>query len=302
MFDLRKFAFDHKLQQAALVEVLGIAQSQVSNMMNGVRKVRLEHIAKLRAKYGDVVDNYIKSDDVWPVRATTMSPYPTSEAPQGQQLNDAAIPVEDACVVEDGQCVVHCPAKLPYVKGELVQSRSVNIRQLVEEHNESLEFRSMRQLLGGEVDYFQKVITAAMMPLFQPGDLLFIRFLPEDAKLISGAIYLIDTKAYGAMVRQVYVDGDVLRLHSLNTDFVELVVHRDEVYSMGLVVRSMRSDFNMPSTLPDIQSMFKEREVQMQRMLEAQDKLICEITEQNKRLERERERQDKLIERLIDKV
>lgn len=164
MFDLRKFAFDHKLQQAALVEVLGIAQSQVSNMMNGIRKVRLEHIAKLRAEYGDIVDKYITSDDAPTPRTATMVPYPTSEAPQGQQLNDVIIPTEDACVIEEGQCVVHCPA------------------------------------------------------------------------------------------------------------------------------------------LPNIQSMFKEREAQMQRMLEAQDKLICEITELNKRLERERERQDKLIERLIDRV
>lgn len=301
MFDLRQFIFDLNLQQSELSKVLGIAQPQVSDMARGKRALRLEHIAKLRAHYGGAVDKYIIDEESRKL-AATMQSYPTSEAPTGQQLNDVIIPTEDACVIEEGQCVVHCPAKLPYVKGELVQSRNVNIRQLVEEQSESLEFRSLRQLLGGEVDYFQKVITAAMMPLFQPGDLLFIRFLPEDAKLISGAIYLVDSKAYGAMVRQVYVDGDVLRLHSLNTDFVELVVHRDEVYGMGLVVRSMRSDFNMPTTLPDIQSMFKEREVQMQRMLEAQDKLICEITEQNKRLERERERQDKLIEKLIDRV
>lgn len=301
MFDIKKFCFEQNLNQTQFGELISEAQSAVSLMINGGRKIRDEHIAKLRAHYGGVVDKYIIDEEPRKL-AATMVPYPTSEAPQGQQLNDVIIPTEDACVIEEGQCVVHCPAKLPYVKGELVQSRNVNIRQLVEEQSESLEFRSLRQLLGGEVDYFQKVITAAMMPLFQPGDLLFIRFLPEDAKLISGAIYLVDSKAYGAMVRQVYVDGEVLRLHSLNTDFVELVVHRDEVYGMGLVVRSMRSDFNMPSTLPDIQSMFKEREVQMQRMLEAQDKLICEITEQNKRLERERERQDKLIEKLIDRV
>lgn len=299
MFDLKKFAEDAHLSQKEIGEIIGVEQPVVSGMMAGKRYVRMSHIEKLREVYGDIVTQYTTEKTIFPA---TMQSYPTSEAPQGQQLNDVIIPTEDACVIEEGQCVVHCPAKLPYVKGELVQSRNVNIRQLVEEQSESLEFRSLRQLLGGEVDYFQKVITAAMMPLFQPGDLLFIRFLPEDAKLISGAIYLVDSKAYGAMVRQVYVDGEVLRLHSLNTDFVELVVHRDEVYGMGLVVRSMRSDFNMPSTLPDIQSMFKEREVQMQRMLEAQDKLICEITEQNKRLERERERQDKLIERLIDRV
>lgn len=173
---------------------------------------------------------------------------------------------------EDVCTVVQCPATIPYVKSEIVQSREVNIRELIEEHSHTLEHRSMRQLLGREVDYIQKVITSAMMPLFQPGDYLFVRFLPYDAKLISGAIYLIDTKAYGAMVRQVYVEGDELHLHSLNPEFKELEVHRDEVFSISLVVRSLRSDFNMPTEIPNITQIMQRRDDQIDHLIEQIDK------------------------------
>ena len=79
MLNLRQFAFDLKLQQAELVEVLGIAQSQVSNMMNGIRKVRLEHIEKLRAKYGDIVDNY-RTEGAIHVRPAVMTSHPVAQS------------------------------------------------------------------------------------------------------------------------------------------------------------------------------------------------------------------------------
>ena len=291
MIDLRKFAFDYKIPQSELVEVLGIAQSQVSNMMNGHRKVRKDHYNILRAKYGNIVDNYRTAGAQ--VKPAEMSPLPQSLS----RMCD----VQGAYSAEDvtDDCDIHCPARLPYVKSEVVQSRNINIKQLILNKNTRLEHRSLRELLGGEVDYVQKVITAAMMPLFQPGDYLFIRFLPDDAKLISGAIYLVDSKAYGAMVRQVYVEDNILKLHSLNTEFKELEVRREEIYSISLVVRSLRSDFNMPEDVRDMATIPNKREVQMHRLLDMHDAALAEITRQNERLERERERQDRLIDKIL---
>lgn len=292
MFDIKKFCFDLNISQAAFGEVIGEAQSVVSHMAKGVRKIRLEHIEKLRAKYGDIVNNYFIDGEVRPVQPARMSPH----------HEGCVSDVEGAYSVEDlTGCDVHCPAKLPYVKSEIVQSRDINIRQLIERDAGRLEHRSMRELVGGDVDYIQKVITGAMMPLFQPGDYLFIRFLPDDAKLISGAIYLVDSKAYGAMVRQVYVNDDKLHLHSINPEFKELEVHRSEIYSISLVVRSLRSDFNPPNT-PDMAGMFAKREEQMMRLLDMHDSALKEISLQNERLERERERQDKLIDKMLGKI
>lgn len=295
MFDLRRFAFDYNLSQAALGRILGIDQSAVSMMVNGNRKFREEHLALLRAKYGDCVDSYIINEDT--------KQFFTS--PQPRQVTATIIPAE---VAEDIKTTAHeevcevCAAKIPYVKSEIVQSRYIDIKQMIHSNSSRLEYRSMRDILGYDVDYVQKVITAAMMPLFQPGDYLFIQFLPSDAKIISGAIYLIDSKAYGAMVRQVYVDDDVLRLHSLNPDFKELELHRQDVYSISLVVRSMRSDFNMPQSLADFEKIFQKREEQMQRLLMMNESAMSEISRQNERMERERERQDSERARLISLI
>lgn len=243
-----------------------------------------------------------------PVQPAVMTPFPSGTAgdvtgsystSHRQGIEDAEIVGEhspaqrcgDARPLSIDECNELCPARLPYVKGEIVQSRDIDIRQLIENEPQKLEYRTMRQMIGNP-DYVQKVITGAMMPLFQPGDLLFIQFLPEDAKLISGAIYLIDTKLYGAMVRQVYLEEDVYVLHSLNPDFNELRLKKSDIYSKALVLRSMRSDFNIPKPIPDVAATYRRREEQLERLLSMHEESLSEIRRQNERMAEERRRQD----------
>ncbi len=129
----------------------------------------------------------------------------------------------------------------------------------------------------GNPDYVQKVITEAMVPTFQPGDLLFIQFLPDNAKLISGAIYLIDTRVYGAMVRQVFVEQDHYILHSKNPEYKELKLKKQDIYSFSLVLHSLRSDFKISKTTPDYTDVFKKREKQLERLLLMHEEALAEI-------------------------
>ena len=59
ILDIKKFAFDMQLKQQDLSEVIGVAQSQISAMMNGKREIGEEHIERLKAKYGDIISRYI---------------------------------------------------------------------------------------------------------------------------------------------------------------------------------------------------------------------------------------------------
>lgn len=59
LLDIKKFAFDMKLKQQDLSEIIGVAQSQISAMMNGKREIKEEHIERLKAKYGDIISRYI---------------------------------------------------------------------------------------------------------------------------------------------------------------------------------------------------------------------------------------------------
>lgn len=255
-----------------------------------------------------------------PAQPATMSSYPYSDTAairsQRSIIEDAEIIGEhssmprcaDTRPLTPEECEL-CPAKLPYVKGELVQARDINIRELVQKDPQKLEHRSIKQIIGNP-DYVQKVITEAMMPTFQPGDLLFIQFLPSTAKIISGAIYLVDTRLYGAMVRQVFVEADTYILHSKNPDYKDLVIKKSDVYSFALVLHSLRSDFKISKPIPDGTEVFKKRELQLERLLTMHSEAMAEIRLQNERLaeerkrqdeerKAERERQDKLIERLL---
>lgn len=285
--------------------VAGISGSYFNQVKGGIGPAIRKQI---EAKYKDLNVDWLitgEGEMLLPTaQAAVMSPYPVREEKEVEY-----------CDVEE--CENTCPQRLPYVKNEIVQARDVDIRQLIESSPQKLEHRSMRQMIGNP-NYIQKVITAAMMPLFQPGDLLFIQFLPKDAKIISGAIYLVDTKAYGAMVRQVYVEDDLYVFCSLNPEYKELQLHREDIYSISLVVRSLRSDFNMPKPTPNASELFRKREEQVERLLAMHSDALTEIRMQNERMAEERrrqdeerkaqfdlisserERQDKLIERLLN--
>lgn len=275
--------------------VAGISGSYFNQVKGGIGPAIRKQI---EAKYKDLnVDWLITGEGemlnpvATPTQADVMSPYPVVEDAEIVGRQSQVQRCEDARGVTIEECNELCPAKLPYVKGEIVQSRNIDIRQLIESEPQRLEYRTLRQMIGNP-DYVQKVITAAMMPLFQPGDLLFIQFLPEDAKLISGAIYLVDTKLYGAMVRQVYIEEDTYVLHSLNPDFNELRLKKSDIYSKALVLRSMRSDFNIPKPLPDVAATYRRREEQLERLLTMHEDSLAEIRLQNERMAEERRRQD----------
>ncbi len=316
MIDLKKLAFDNNLKQKDLGDILGLDQSQVSLMVNGRRDITPAHIDMLVAHFGgDVIEKYTVPDEVTEIfrnptmrrTAATIIPAEVVDEIVGEHSTMQRCGDTRALSIEE--CNELCPARLPYVKGEIVQSRDVDIRHLIESEPQKLEFRTMRQMIGNP-NYVQKVITAAMMPLFQPGDMLFVQFLPEDAKIISGAIYLVDTRVYGAMVRQVYLeDNDVYTLHSLNPDFKELHLRRDEIYSISLVVRSLRSDFNMPKVAPDTAEAYKRRDEQIEQLLSMHRDAMTEIRTQNERMAEERRRQDEerkaerdRLDKLIDRI
>lgn len=293
--DVKKIRKKMGITQNAFAEMCGVSVRTVQNWENGqnIPESTLRLLEKIDSEHESVACSTPEA---------VMSPYPIEDAEiVGEQSH-----VQHACDLTDlttDECETICPQRLPYVKSEIVQSRSTNIRHLIETEPYKLEHRSMRQMIGNP-NYVQKVITSAMMPLFQPGDMLFVQFLPNDAKIISGAIYLVDTSAYGAMVRQVYVEDDYYCLHSLNPEYKELRLSRDQIYSISLVVRSLRSDFN-PPLAHDVHASIHKREEQVERLLTMHEEAMAEIRRQNERMAEERrrydERQDKLIEMLNEK-
>lgn len=261
MLILKQLARDYNITQNEMARILCTDQSQVSKMMNGLREIKREHIALLESHFGkEVVAKYDVSNEQFEAwRSQIARPFSGTILPAEIVEEIKEEETEEANLI------------VPYVSKDIVQSRDTNIRELVLTKSSELKYLALSELFG-DFDYVQKVITSAMMSTFQPGDRLFIKYLSDSAKIVSGALYLIDTRLYGAMVRQVTVDGDYFRLTSTNPDFLPLEVHRSDVYSVGIVQHLLRSDFNLPLGFPDLTNQISRRDDQIDNLIEQIDK------------------------------
>lgn len=224
----------------------------------------------------------------------------TAEAVEVEEIKSDVLPVK--C---DKPTLGHCRATMPFVSNDIVQSRDIDIRSLVEKSSDKLEQFTLSKVFRG-VDYIQRVITEAMEPYYFPGDYLLVHFMPAQGDILSGATYLVDTKVYGAMLRKVYVRENGYTLKPHNPEFDEVFIARENVYSIGIVVSMFRTNTNL-TLASNLSTLVKNRDEQIKRMVEAQQQMLDELCRQNDRLDkereradRERERTDKLIEKIIN--
>lgn len=297
---LQKYCKETRTTIGAFCRHAGISSSYFYQVRGDVGHDVLDRI---RNTYKDLNVEWLRTGEGEmlnppPVKEATMTPHPTMgvhDVNGRYNIEDAEIVgeqsrMQDTRPLTPEECRA-CPEKIPFVRSEFVQARDVNIQELVKKEPHRIEFRSMRDFIGFP-DYAQKVITEAMVPDFLPGDVLFIQYLSDNAKVMSGAIYLVDTKLYGAMVRQVFIEEGHFVLHSKNPDYKELKLRKDDVYSFALVLHSLRSNFRISSDMPAGASVFKKREEQLERLLDMNAEAMAEIRLQNERMAEERRRQD----------
>ena len=223
-----------------------------------------------------------------------------TEVVEAEEIKSDVLPIK--C---DKQASGHCRATMPFVSNDIVQSRDIDIRSLVEKSPDELEQFTLAKVFKGG-DYIQKVITEAMEPYYFPGDYLLVHFMPAQGDILSGATYLVDTKVYGAMLRKVYVRENGYTLKPHNPEFEEVFIERENVYSIGIVVSMFRTNTNL-TLASNLSTLVKNRDEQIKRMVEAQQQMLDELCRQSDRLdkerertERERERTDKLIEKILE--
>lgn len=245
--------------QGDLSTTLGYNETYLSRLANGKCPITKDFKVRLAELDEDINPDYLEG--------------------KGAMLRSQS-DVED-CEEYDDE--IEAANTVPYVSTEIVRDASVDIKGLIASNSDEVKFRNLPELMGS-YDYAQKVITSAMAPLFLPGDFLFVKFLPDNTKPISGAIYLIDTSKFGAMVRQVYLEGDTYKLHPINSDYKEIELRRDEIFSIGLVVRSLRADFNMPSGECELRASLQSRDRQIDGMMDTTTKLVDESIRQNERM------------------
>lgn len=192
---------------------------------------------------------------------------------------------------------------VPFVDKATATAPNLDVRDLVREKGHTLEEFPFYKMVKG-VDYIQTVITMAMAPRFLPGDYLFIRF--RYGQVLSGKIYLVDTRIYGTMLRYVYIEEGGYTLKALNPEFKDVFVKNEDVYSISSVVLSVNTNTSLTSEV-NLAEMVKSRDRQVATLTEAQgtilsqqQTLIDEIRKQNERLDRANDRIYKLTDTIIN--
>lgn len=210
MFDLSKFIEERGLTQRQIGAVIGVDQSVVSDMKNGKRHIRLEHIAKLRATYGDIVDNYITDNKEIVAHTATMQSYP-AEGVRSEQPKQVQMPV--------------------LVPQSVVRKPSIDVMEWVAEAKEERDRHAFNimSILSGARCVIQ-MNNNAMMPTLYQNEYVFLRPFSDGVEVIDGEIYGVETRRYGILLRHLYAEEDTILARPKNTfEFADIRIRRDEV-------------------------------------------------------------------------
>lgn len=132
---------------------------------------------------------------------------------------------------------------VPILSEDLTTATDINIRSYIEENGDELERINPSQMLQ-QADLAEKVMRASMLPTFAPGDIVFIRFMKDKAKLIDGDTYYFDLKSLPTMIRKVKFESDnKLRLIAQNPAYADIVTDRANIVSVARIVGLLRLTF-----------------------------------------------------------
>lgn len=276
------------LNQTEFADKIGINQSNLSNILKGVRPCGNGVIDKIRLSFPELNDKWLLYGEGEMLKSNSSIGTAINNGTNNGNIigyNNGNVNSND---VEEVDAEV-----IPYVDTALARKRNFNIAKAINNDSELLKQRTLDELFA-PISFIIKMYDNSMTDEIRQGDMLFVKFIPKDANIISGKIYLIDTNSYGTLVRQVYVNEDSFTLHAFNPSYEDIIITRDDIFNFCIVEHSLRSSFLIPDNTISTIAAESAKQVSM---------LIAEAKEQSKRLDQERARQDKLLEKqseLID--
>lgn len=270
MVDLKRLAFDKGLAQNKLGQILNVAQSQVSLMANGLRKITAEHIELLRREFPDI-DSYILPDEVMQPQQTDARVITGNVVGNGNNFvagnnntvetstvhnSDNEIPIEETVVVPAD--IVRAPGydiRREFLKGNL-EDRAKPTQYIVPNHD-------------------MKAYTYCddMEPEIRAGEPVLIKLLPPGCAISPGDMYFIELPQ-GGKIRYILSDRDgILHLRAANYKaYGDMWVHRSDVLSIAQVMLIMRTPRSMDPNMMSIMDILERTSGQASQLIEQIDK------------------------------
>lgn len=273
MVDLKRLMFDMSLSQRDLAQIIGTAQSEISHFANGRRDLKGQYLQSLIAHFGqETIDAYTIPNN--PLTAITKDA--TIKFLDKQEVEELREEVIEEVKAEES---------IPMLPAEVSTEPEVDIRGYIEEYGSELERVNPSEMLK-HADLVEKILHTSMLPTFQPDDKVFIRFIPDKAKIVDGNTYYIDSKTYPTLIRRVKFEGEnKLRLIAQNRQFGDIIMDRADILNIGTIVGLLRMNFG--NQYDEIEAVRRKKDEHLERMMDMlerkedqQSKLIDFITKQ----------------------
>ncbi len=177
----------------------------------------------------------------------------------------------------------------PIVPEAVIAEPNTNIEEVIEEDGSELEAISPNLLLSNmKVNVAEQIKGTSMLPTFQPNDWVFIRFLKDKMKIVSGKTYYLNCKNRPTMIRRVKFEGeDKLRLIAKNSQYDDIVICRSDIINIGNVVALFRMTFG--DQYSELEELRREKDQEREKKDSQIDKMLEMMQAQG-------EQQSKLID------
>lgn len=164
---------------------------------------------------------------------------------------------------------------IPIVPSEVAGEMGIDIRKYVEKNADELDSIDPTKLLKNP-DIAEQVAGTSMLPTFAPGDVVFIKFLPDKAKIIDGKTYYFDLKTLPTMIRKVKFEGcDRLRLVAKNPAFADIIINRCDILNIGRVIGMFRQSFG--DQYDEIEEVRRRKDGQIDKLIDQNAKALESI-------------------------
>lgn len=252
------------LDKQDLSQKLGYNASSFSQIINGRVPVSDKFLEKLLLFAPNLNEKWLLTGD-------------------GNMLNDSeqnAIPIYGVQAnIDTGQTSPKAPEPIPanaeiipIVPSEVSGEMGIDIRKYVEKNADELDSIDPTKLLKNP-DIAEQVAGTSMLPTFAPGDVVFIKFLPDKAKIIDGKTYYFDLRTLPTMIRKVkFEQGDRLRLVAKNPAFADIIINRSDILNIGRVIGMFRQTFG--DQYDEIEEVRRKKDGQIDKLIDQNTKAL----------------------------
>lgn len=246
-----------KITQATLADMCGVTSRTIQNWENGqtIPESMLRLLEKISAE-GETAscNSEPNAIPIYGVQANIDTGQTSPKAPEPIPANAEVIPI---------------------IPSEVASEMGVDIRKYVEKNADELDSIDPTKLLKNP-DLAEQVAGTSMLPTFAPGDVVFVKFLPDKAKIIDGKTYYFDLRTLPTMIRKVkFEGGDRLRLVAKNPAFADIIINRCDILNIGRVIGMFRQTFG--DQYDEIEEVRRRKDGQIDKLIDQNAKALESI-------------------------